>query len=165
MIDYTVTPGACVGHTKVYDPDGRAMHIEAVQDAPDFCSLIDTVEDELKESLESGAQVNVKDLASLLVSRAKREMLGELLVRLLVLLSESDNVRLDIEVLISAAGLPIRDEPDSAIAARFGQSRQAFSARRKALMERLGLTPPPHSKSLRACEAYKHQNRRNGNLN
>jgi len=165
MIEYIATPSNTVGHTRVFAPDGRAMHIEAVQDAPDFCVLIDTVEDELKESLESGGDVNIKDLASSLVVRAKREMMGEILVRLLCVLSGSDNLALDVECLISAAGLKIRDEPDSAVAAKFAQSRQAFSARRKALMERLGLTPPPHSKSLRACETYKHQNRRNGNLN
>jgi hypothetical protein len=165
MINYTVTPGASVGHTRVYSDDGKPCTIEAVSEAPDFCALLDTVEDELRESLESGAEVNFKDLASALVLRAKRDILGELLVRLLVLLSSSENVKYDIEVLISAAGLPIRDEPDSAIAARFGQSRQAFSARRKTLMERLGLTPPPHSKSLKACEAYKDLNRRNATLN
>jgi len=165
MIDYTVTPTETVKSARVYDNNGKGFHIEAVQDAPNFADLIDTIEDELRENLAAGRDVNIKDLASSLVVRAKRDMLGELLIRLLCILSESDNVQLDIEVLISAAGLKIRDEPDAAISARYGLMRQTFSARKKALMERLGMSPPPHSKSLEACETYKQTNRRNGKLN
>jgi hypothetical protein len=164
MIDYKVTPTGTVKSARVYGTDGKGFSIEAVQDAPDFSALIDTIEDELREGLANGTTINIKDLASSLVVRAKRDMLGELLIRLLCILSSTDNIQLDIEVLISAAGLAIRDVPDSAIAAKYGLMRQTFSARKKALMEKLGMNPPPHSKSLEACETYKDTNRRNGTI-
>ena len=162
MIEYTITPTETTARAKVYDPNGNGFSLEAVTSPPDFAALLDTVTDELLESMLSDRDINIKDLATALVAKAKREIMGEVLMRLLCILGDSDNIQLDIECLISCVGSNLRDIPDSSVASKYSQSRQAFSARKKSLMRRLDLSPPPHSKSLRACETYKKLNRRNG---
>jgi len=163
MINYTATPTNTTAHTFVHDDHSRGFSIEAVEMPPDHAALLDTVEDEIRESLINGE--TIPDIATRIIAHSRRELLSELLVKLLVVLADSDNLKLDVEILISAAGLPLRDESDSSIAQKFGILRQTFSARKKSLMKKLGLNPPPHSKSESACREYSLGNRRNGNIN
>lgn len=148
----------------VRDNNDKNYTVDSVVPPPDFAGIMDTVEQQLAEAIESDTQPNLRDLALNLIGRAKREIMADVLVKLLVLFSESDNVKLDTEVLIAASGLPLRDVPDSEIAKSFGMTRQAFGARKKALMKKLDLAPPLHSKSLAACAEYTLTNRKNAQL-
>lgn len=114
---------------------------------------VDSQADRLRELLESGKSLN--DIAIKVINDAKREVMAEVLLKLLLLLSDSKDLKADIELLISASGLGIRTESDSKIAERLGISRQVFSARKQVLLKKLGLTPPAHSKSETACNEYK----------
>ncbi|MDR3401117.1 MAG: hypothetical protein P4L99_01360 [Chthoniobacter sp.] len=165
MINYVSTPAAQTANTKIYNVDDSGFTLEAVSPAPDFAALIDTVEDQLQEAVEGSSSIPLKDVALNLINTARLELLSELLLKLLVIFKDSDNIQLDISCLISAAGLPLTDKSDSDIAKEFGVIRQTFSARKKALMHRLGLAPIMHSKSQQACDTYAMTNRKQSTLN
>ena len=96
-----------------------------------------------------------------IVCEAKRQAAAEVLLRLLDILGNSRHIKLDIEVLISSAGLGLRNVSDSAVAKSLNVSRAVFSARKIVLMNKLQINPPAHSKSLAARETYKLTNRSN----
>lgn len=163
MIEEVSTVGKTESHVIVYRDKGEKV-IEGVEKAPNHADLIDSLEDEIREAIESGARIDFREVASRLVNQSERAVMRQLLVRLLIVLGDSKNVRADIELLISCAGLSLRDIPDLEIAAKLGLTRQAFSARKKALMKKLDLAPPAHSKSLSACREYQLSNRKNGSI-
>lgn len=132
---------------------------EGTTPAANFPMLIDTLTDNLRDAVANGKPL--RDVSLALVSEARRQASGEILLRLLDILGNSKNVRLDIEVLISSAGLGLRDCSDSSIAKSLNVSRAVFSARKIVLMDKLQITPPAHSKSLAAREVYKLTNRSN----
>jgi len=164
MIDYVTTPAATSGNAKVYDGE-KAFHYDAISNAPDFATLIDSFEDRIRQELADGGNIDFKDLAINFLNQSKRELLAELLVKLLALLRDSTDIRLDLEILLSCTDLKLSDEPDSAIAQRHGILRQTYSARKRALLVKLNLPPPAHSKSETACKTYQLTNRKNGTIN
>ena len=166
MIDQIVTSTAektgVVFHRDPSDPD--VMTMDAVTAAPDFAEMLDSIEDRLREAIQSDRNVNLRDLAQNLVALSKRKLMGDILIQLLDLFGSSSNVKLDVEILIAASGLPLRDIPDCEVAKLHGLTRQAFSARKRALLKRLNMASPMHSKSEKAISEYRLTNRRNKNL-
>jgi hypothetical protein len=158
MINYVTTPASSSSHCRIYDESGEGFDIEAIEQPPDFADVIDTFEDRLREASE--AECNFKDLAISIFNEQKRQLLCELLVKLLALLIDSDDIKLDLNILIAASDLKIVTQNDSAIAKSFGISRQCFSARKRTLLKKLGMNAPQHSKSATASEVYKLTNRK-----
>ncbi len=160
MINYVTTPSNSAAHCRIYDENGDGYHIEAVESPPDFPDIIDTFEDRLNQAIQDGTECNIRDLAVALFNEQKRELLCELLVKLLALLVDSKDIKLDLNILIAASDLKLVSANDSAVAKSFGISRQTFSARKRALLKKLGMNPPQHSKSAAASEVYKLTNRK-----
>jgi len=149
------TPAKTQATARVYSPDGQGYSIEGTSEAPDMAAIIDLTIEEIQEQLNSQNPVPLKDIVLHLINTSRMELMGELLIRLLSIFSKSENIRLDIACLISAASLPLESRSDSAVAEQdFHISRQAFSARRKVLMKRLNLQPIMQSKSAEACRTY-----------
>jgi hypothetical protein len=140
------------------DPsDPHVMTIDAVSPAAD---IIDSLEDQLREARKDE---NLRDLIHDMVENSRCKLMAEILLKLICLLGDADDIRLQLEVLISASGLSLRNEADSAIAARFGLTRAAFSARKRTVMRELGLQNLS-SKSPAACATYRLTNRKNSSF-
>jgi hypothetical protein len=147
-------------HVTIFDSQGKGS-VEGVEYV-DYSEACDSLEDKLRQRLADGG--DIRDIVIEHFGEVKRQLLAEILVQLLSTLLDSSDIKLDLEILVSAAGIGLREQPDSVIAQRFGMIRQTFSARKKALLKKLNLTPPAHSKSKTACNVYKITNRKNGTL-
>lgn len=134
--------------------------IEVYQDAPDLAAEIDSLEDILRERLSEG--IPIGDILIDLLSEQRREMFQELMIKVLVLVGDSTNPALEIETLIAASGLPLREGvSNSAIASKFGLTRAAFSVRVQNMIKRLGIKRPRTLKREATLDNYKLSNRRN----
>jgi hypothetical protein len=160
MITHVTTPATSASHCRVFNEHGDGFEVEGVQEAPDFSEIIDSFSDRLQQAIQDGTECNIRDLSVALFNEKKRELLCELLVKLLALLIDSKDIKLDLNILIAASDLKIVSANDSAVAKSFGISRQTFSARKRALLKKLGMNPPQHSKSAAASEVYKLTNRK-----
>lgn len=159
MISYIPTVCAETQNAKVYDEKGTGFTIEAVT-TPNMGDIIDSLEDNLEQAIAEN--IPLKDIVLDLINTTRIELLSELLLKLLVILKDSDHIRRDISILVSIAGLPIETRPDSQVAKEdFNMTRQTYSARKKQLEKKLNLKPSPASKSEKACNSYKLGNRRN----
>lgn len=159
MVKYVSTPTATTANARVYE--GEHSHLEAVE-VPDMASLIDTAEDRLAEAVSAG--IPLREIALNLIQTTRLELLSELLLKLLLLFKDSDNVKLDSAILISAAGLPLESKSDTALAKEHGILKQTLSARKMALLKRLGLPTPAHGKSDAAKKTYALTNQSNFKL-
>jgi hypothetical protein len=163
MINYHTTPAGETANARVYDERGQGYSIQAVE-VSDMATAIDSLTDTLEEAI--AANIPLKDIVLNLINTTRLELLSELLLKLLVILKDSDHIKRDIALLISVSGLPIESRPDSQVAKEdFNMTRQTYSARKKQIEKKLYLSPAPYAKTRHACENYARTNRKNSNLN
>jgi hypothetical protein len=163
MINYTYFPDSSGANARVYDERGQGYSLESVE-IPNMASQIDTLEESIEEAIASN--VPLKDIVLNLINTTRLELLSELLLKLLVILKDSDHFKRDIALLISVSGLPMETRFDSQVAKEdFNMTRQTYSARKKQIEKKLNLGPAPYAKTRHACENYARTNRKNSNLN
>ncbi len=90
-----------------------------------------------------------------------RALAREAVSRLLVILIESGNLRMDADCLAFVCGICFRQgKSGTDLAKKHGVSRAAFSKRAVELSERLGIVPSSNMKREEAREQYRLTNRR-----
>jgi len=150
------------------EPDAMATTFEnstiVPSYSPDMAGEIDSLEDILRERLAEGAPIDgvIEDIMSEQLAERRREIYAEMLLKILLRIADSSNPKLDIEDLIAASGLPLRQGiSHTEIAKKHGITRACFSARVKAMLKTLNLITPRACKAPDTKETYKLSNRRN----
>jgi len=157
-----------ISKTKYSEPDGLKSAFESSSGTKEIVPVYesplieDSIEDEIKERFTSGESITeiMQDLIKVELEAKKREYYNSVLVKILSLIADSKNPQLDIEVLIAASGLTLREGVShSSIAAKYGITRAAFSARLRKVIDDLGLSNPRACKSLESIKEYKLTNK------
>lgn len=156
--------GGYLTHTgAVYENNERIEF----QDAPDFTTL-DTAEEIIKERLQKNEPIEdvLREVVENAVEEERREIMAEVLLKILMIIKDSNNPLLEVEVLIEAAGLPLREgKTQSEIAASHGITRAAFSARVQKMLKKFNLNPPRTCKRVSTKDTYRLTNVRKQRIN
>lgn len=149
--------------------DGKSETFDIVSPAPDMAAELDSLEDIIRERLSLNQPIDdiLRDLLEEQVEEERGKIFSEVLIKILLLIANSTNPKLEIEVLIQAANLSSLREGLSHryIAEELcGVSRQVFSARVQKVIKELNLKNPRACKSEEAKDKYRRGNQRKYDL-
>lgn len=122
----------------------------------------DSIEDIIKERILNNEKIEdvIESITNNAIEAGKRQYYKTILMKILTLIADSKNPALDVEVLIAATGIPLRGGVShSTIAAKFGITRAAFSARVKKTLKKLDLPNPRACKNEKASATYRLTNK------
>lgn len=90
------------------------------------------------------------------IDQSENKIRGEAVRKVLAIIISTDDARLTAETMAMAAGIHLgNDDPQIAIARRYGITRQAVSKRMTSLCQELGLQPSGYMRSARARDSYR----------
>jgi hypothetical protein len=138
--------------------EDRAGQIEPIQ-YPDF-SALDSLTDRIRDMISEGK--DIEELAAEILEGNRMALLSELLVKFLFILRGSNDLKRDILILSSLAGLDECEGKSKAeIARSLGLSRQNYCARENAILAKLGMEiTRPRDKTEKSVNEYRAKNAR-----